>query len=145
MMRAYREVTRQSYLANQDVVAGWIWYSALDKRTCPACWAMHGTVHDLSETLDDHPNGRCVMVPLTRPWQALGVSAAPETLAAVPRGVDLFAALRPEQQARILGPRAYRAYADGLVRLEQFVGRRYDPRWGSMRYARSLRSILRGG
>lgn len=59
-LRAYREATRLSYKANDDIVEGWIWHSAADKRTCGSCWAMHGTVHKLEERLDDHPSGRCL-------------------------------------------------------------------------------------
>ena len=55
---AYREASRATYLANGDVVEGWIWHAALDGRTCPACVAMHGTKHPLSERLNDHYNGR---------------------------------------------------------------------------------------
>lgn len=129
MLRAYREVTRQSYLANRHVVTGWIWYSALDARTCPACWAMHGTLHTLDETLDDHPNGRCVMVPVTRMSEE------------IPTGEVRFAQLSPERQRAVLGAGAYDAYRAGHVRLSDFVGQRYDPRWGSMRYALSWRTV----
>jgi SPP1 gp7 family putative phage head morphogenesis protein len=53
-MRAMREASRQSYEQNGDVVDGWIWHSALGTRTCPACWAMHGTEHPSSERLAGH-------------------------------------------------------------------------------------------
>lgn len=137
MLRTYREVTRQSYLANREVVTGWMWYSALDVRTCPACWAMHGTVHTLDETLDDHPNGRCVMVPVTR------MLSEEERRALVLTGEERFARLPAERQRVILGARAYEAYRAGQVRLADFVGQRYDPRWGAMRYALSWRTVSR--
>ena len=57
---AYREANRASYLANDDVVQGWIWYADIAK-ACPACLAMHGTVHGNNETLDDHYNGGCLV------------------------------------------------------------------------------------
>lgn len=59
-IRAYTEATHRNYLANRDVVEAWVWCSALDSRTCPACWAMHGSIHPLDERLFDHPNGRCL-------------------------------------------------------------------------------------
>jgi len=71
MLRAYREAARRNYQANSDVVKGWIWHSALNERTCAACWAMHGTVHRLEERLDDHVGGRCTAVPLTKTWAEL--------------------------------------------------------------------------
>lgn len=58
-LRSYREATRRDFKENPQVVKGWIWSAALDLRTCPMCWAMHGTKHTVNETLDDHPNGRC--------------------------------------------------------------------------------------
>ncbi|MBM0235955.1 hypothetical protein JNW88_00435 [Micromonospora sp. ATA32] len=42
MLDAYREVSRYAHSANADVLDGWTWHSALDRRSCPACWSMHG-------------------------------------------------------------------------------------------------------
>lgn len=61
---AYREATRAEYIANGNIVSGWVWNSALDPRTCMSCIALHGSIHPLSEPLRDHYNGRCTMVPL---------------------------------------------------------------------------------
>ena len=55
-LRAYREAQRLTYQANRGVVTGWTWHSALDRRTCPVCWAMHGSFHPLDEQLGSHPN-----------------------------------------------------------------------------------------
>lgn len=56
MMRAWRESTRRNYQANSSIVQAWVWHSAADGRSCPACWAMHGTEFPLVERLDGHPN-----------------------------------------------------------------------------------------
>ena len=58
-LRAYREATIQNYRANEDVVQGWWWTASLSRRTCPACIALHGTWHPLSERMDSHP--RCLL------------------------------------------------------------------------------------
>jgi len=142
MLRAYREATRQSYLANSDVVKGWVWHAARDARTCAMCWAMHGTKHTLDERLDDHPRGRCAMVPETKTWAELGFEGVPETQPEIETGESLFAKLPEEQQRRILGNAAFEAYKAGQVKLADFVGQQSDPRWGTMRYTRSLREIL---
>jgi len=142
MLRAYREATRQSYLANRDVVKGWLWHCARDERVCSMCWAMHGTEHTLDERLDDHPRGRCAMVPLTKTWKELGFAGVPETQPEIETGESLFARLSEEQQQAILGNAAFEAYKAGQVKLSDFVGRKSDPRWGTMRYTRSLRAIL---
>lgn len=130
-IRAYREASRRSYAENADLLDGWVWLSAHDGRTCPSCWAMHGSRHPVTETLDDHPNGRCTMVPIVKGHD-------PE----IRTGDELFKELPPAQQEKILGKAAHLAYQAGAVRLSDFVGRRDDPAWGTMRYARSLTEIL---
>ena len=66
MLRSYREATRRNYEANSDIIAGWRWLAAKQPRTCAMCLAMDGSFHTLKEHLDDHPNGRCAMVPVLK-------------------------------------------------------------------------------
>lgn len=141
-LRAYREATRRSFQANSHVVKGWIWHSALDRRTCAMCWAMHGTKHRLDERLDDHPNGRCAMIPITATWAELGFKGVPETRLEVEPGAEVFARQPEEVQRAVLGNAAYEAYRAGAVSLQDFVGRRRSREWGTTRYGRSLREIL---
>lgn len=142
ILRAYREATYRAFQANADVLDGWIWHASLSTRTCAACWAMHGTFHHLDERLDDHPNGRCAMVPVTKTWKELGFADISETRAQVATGESLFARLPEEQQRMILGNAAFEAYKAGVLKLSDLVGRRSDPRWGTMRYRRSLLEAL---
>jgi len=141
VLRAYRTAALQSYRANDNVVKGWIWLSARSERTCAACWAMHGTLHSLDETLDDHPNGRCVAAPWVRSWAEMGLGGLPEE-PALPTGAEMFARLTPQEQDRVLGQAGGAAYRAGAVSLDQFVGVRYSSRWGTLRYARSLGNVL---
>jgi hypothetical protein len=132
------------------VVRGWIWYSALDLRTCPGCWAKHGTFHESSETLESHPNCRCVMVPQTRPWEELGIGPSlqrelgPEAdrVLQVESGEAIFAKLSPAERAEILGPAAGRAYEAGAVRLRDLLQESHSAIWGGSVGTRSLRSVL---
>lgn len=143
-MRVYRETSHRSYEANADVMEGWVWHANLgDPRTCLSCVAMHGTVHRLSERLDDHPNGRCSPLPRTKSWLELGFEGIPDSRPQVERGVDWFARQTAEYQQQAMGPAKYAAYREGLVSLEDFVGRHYSSRWGTHRYERSLVRILR--
>lgn len=142
ILRSYREATRRSYAENRDLVTGWIWHSALGPRTCPSCWAMHGTIHALTERLDDHPNGRCAMVPLTKSWADLGFPDVTETRPQVTLGPVLFAKLSPAEQERILGPALYQLYRDGHVDLPDLVRRVSHPRWGTMRTTKTLQQVL---
>lgn len=145
ILRSYREATRRNYQANSDVVKGWIWHSALDRRSCACCWAMHGTKHGLDERLDDHVNGRCAMLPWTASWSdILGQKGEgiPDTRPQVETGASRFEKLPDADKEAILGKAAFQAYKAGAVKLEDFVGRSFSKRWGSMRSARSLSEIV---
>lgn len=135
-MRAYREATHATYEANSDVINGWIWMASITIRSCPACIAMHGTLHDLREKLNGHPNCRCVAAP-----HVAGTSVT------VVSGESRFADMADEDKRRILGPSRYAAYQDGNLDMNPYglrsiVGTRYDPRWGSTTYAKPLGGIL---
>jgi SPP1 gp7 family putative phage head morphogenesis protein len=142
-LRVLRETTRQTYEANPLVVESWTWVSALDWRTCPACAIMHGTRHPVTETLDGHPRCRCAMVPDTVSYASLGIVGVPDP-DPVPLGVDWVMALEAEARRALLGPAKYAALEAGEVTLLDFVARRWDPRWGTMRAERSLLSIRQG-
>lgn len=62
-IKSYQEATRANYVANSDIVQGWIWSAELDADVCMSCAAMHGTLHSNDESLNDHHNGRCAMIP----------------------------------------------------------------------------------
>lgn len=136
-LRAYRASTAQVYQANADILDGWIWVSACNRRSCGSCFAMHGSFHTLDERLDDHPNGRCAMAPK--------VKDRPNRV--TPTGAERFASLPEEDQRAILGPGMHEAWKDGRVSLtptgaNSIVGRKDDPQWGTMRHARSLTNIV---
>lgn len=43
-MRAFREASRLTMMANPDILEGWVWESSRQKNTCAVCWGMHGTL-----------------------------------------------------------------------------------------------------
>lgn len=135
MLRTYRESTRATYLANQRHVRGWIWCSALDTRTCPVCWAMHGTKHPLTEAMATHPVCRCSMMPDII-FRRLGALPDP-----VP-GTQSFRQLSEADQRTILGPLAHKAYSQGLIDLPDLVRDTYSPQWGAGRSQRSLTAAI---
>lgn len=53
--RAYRETTLKNY-ERIESVRGWQWQAALDLRTCPICWAMHGRIFATKTPFGTHPN-----------------------------------------------------------------------------------------
>lgn len=129
-LRAYREASRQTWLQNADVVSDWIWFSALDRRTCAFCWSMHGTRHPLDEAMATHPNCRCAMVPET------------DHRLAIKSGVERFASLSEASQLAVLGKAKLAAYQAGDLSLEDLRGFGTSPQWGRVGYERSLQSVL---
>jgi SPP1 gp7 family putative phage head morphogenesis protein len=111
--RAYREATRKFYQQAPGVV-GWRWLAALDLRTCPICWALHGQVFKTKTRFGTHPNCRCTMVPV------FAGEADFQT------GPLLFRLLNGTQQKAILGPKRYQMFLDG-AELKHFVGQVRTP------------------
>ncbi len=132
VLRSYRESTHQNYLANSEVLDGWIWLAAKQARTCIACLMLDGTIHPLSERLVDHPNGRCVPCPIVKGAELPRRQTGAQWLEKQPEDV----------QRRVLGDASYEAWKAGAVDLADFVGRKTSREWGTTRYARSLSDIL---
>jgi SPP1 gp7 family putative phage head morphogenesis protein len=131
---AYREANRATMVANSEVVTGWVWHSALDERTCGSCIAMHGTEHTVDETLNDHHNGRCAMVPLVKGYQ----NPVEES------GVDWFSRQPEAVQRQLLGPGKYDAWKAGKFDLSQLPTEHIDDIYGPMRVEQTLKELLAG-
>lgn len=130
-LRAMREATRRSYLANSDVVSAYRRLSAADSRTCAACWALHGKTYPTNQPLPVHVNDRCALVPVTKSWAEItGDASLPDTRPAIESGAAQFARLSEEAQRSILGPGGYELYAAGKP-LSAFAQEVSDPRWGA--------------
>lgn len=142
MHRAARAASAESYRANRDVVKGMMWHCALDGRSCAACIAMHGVELALNESVDGHPNCRCVAIPITKSWAELGFSGIPDERPAVQSGESWFARQPEAVQRRILAPGKYAAYREGRISLADLVTRERSARWGTMRRESSLADAL---
>lgn len=145
--RVYREASREAFMANDDVVGTWVWTAKLDSRTCPACVAMDGTEHPITESLDGHPRCRCAMVPRTRSWEELlgdDGRGLPDTRPPVRKGVEWLASADAAVQRAVLGPTKYRAWKAGEMELEDVVARTSSSEWGTMRRERSMKEIREG-
>lgn len=129
-LRAYRESSQRFYEANDDVVSGWKWISACNARTCPVCWAMHGSLHSNTEQFTSHPGCRCTPVPVT------DISPPLKT------GPARFAATPEQQQLKVLGPLKFDAYHAGRISLQDLVGTSTNKRWGMSLRERSLKDAL---
>jgi hypothetical protein len=129
---SYREANRASYIANSDIVTGWYWMSALDKESCMSCIAMHGTFHTNDETLNDHYNGLCTMIPAT-----IGSKSPIEQT-----GIEWFNSLPQEEQQRYMGQGKYESWKDGKFELSQLSGNHKDEVYGEMRIEVPLKELI---
>ena len=145
-LRAYREASRLSAVRNSKIVKGWVWSASLDNRTCPVCWAMHGTEFPSDEIMATHPSCRCDRLPVTVSWDELGFEdIADAPILQVHDGPELFARQGPLLQAQVLGPAKFAAYQRGLIDLPDLVGVGEHPDWGPYRYERPLTDLLPEG
>ena len=166
-LRAQRIAANENYRANDGVVKGWRWSASLDGRTCPSCYAMHGTIHPLSETMESHVNCRCTSIPQTHSYQELferyGLSPeeggnidlmnkreevyekygiSPDKLNQQLTGEEAFRKLSPDRQRSILGNTRWLAWNDGKLNFDDFVKKTYDAEWGGGIGLPSLRELL---
>jgi hypothetical protein len=147
-LRAFREVTAQTFARNADVLDGWYWSSALSATTCPICWGLHGSLHPVSEKLQDHVCGRCVAVPLTKTWDEIGkaldidLSGTPETRVRVTDGDTLLRRKGAAFQRQVFAgqPGRFELWRDGM-NLREMVGWTDDPDWGKSPVLRTLAEL----
>jgi SPP1 gp7 family putative phage head morphogenesis protein len=113
---AHRAATKASEKANKEILQEWEWHAALNARTCPSCWAKHGTRHPLDEDgPNDHQNGRCARVTITKSWRDLGFNIdEPKPITQDAEAV--FASLTPETQKAIMGPERLKLLQDGDIK-----------------------------
>lgn len=130
-MWAYREATRANFIANSDYITGWIWHAALDERTCLSCLNMHGTVHPLSEPLNDHYNGRCAMLPYPGGIGVIDV-----------QGKDYFDGLSDAEKEERMGKARYQAYKDGKFDFSKLTRELDDVVYGLMRSETPLKELV---
>lgn len=132
--RQLRNVITAEVERQKDKYRGWVWVSQCDRRTCPVCWAMHGTEHQATTHMVSHLMCRCWPKPVRRGAKYGG---------GVERGVDLFRALPGEDQRAILGPGKYALYKSGKLDLMDLVGRRSAGQgYGPSLYERPLKRIV---
>jgi pyrroloquinoline quinone (PQQ) biosynthesis protein C len=146
--RAYRQATVENYRANSHVVDTWIWFCSLSVNSCAACIAMHGTEHSLEETLDEHVNGSCSMIPRTKSWEdilgpyGIDTSGLEDTRASIERGTDWFEKQSEATQRNILGSSKYDAWSSGAFAFSDVVGHSEHKDWGGSIYEKPLKALV---
>lgn len=130
-LRVYREASRQQY-EQSGVVRGFRRLATKDARTCPACLMSDGEEYEPGETLREHPNGRCAMVPVVIGMPAINWQ----------RGPAWFAAQDAATQRGILGPGKYTAWKAGKFDLDQLATVRQNATWGDSVQVASLNQLV---
>jgi len=132
LLYSYREATRLNYSANG--VTQWQWLAQLDDRVCMSCVVMHGTIHSIDETLNDHHNGRCAMIPIVDG----------ELLVEENAGQTWFNGLGQTQQKAMMGKGRYEAWKAGNFELPAISTFYDDAVYGQMRREASLKDLVKG-
>lgn len=133
-LTAYRDSQIGAWKGS-GVVQGWKWDAALDDRTCPVCWGMHGQIFPADEPFETHANCRCSPVPMTMTAEEAAAQGWD-----MRTGDQAFASLSAERQQSILGPGRYEAYSQGIP-LSAMVVRTSNPVWGGSRAALPVRDL----
>lgn len=130
-LRVMREASLMQY-RESGVVEGYFRLSARDRRVCPACLFADGKFYELDVEFEEHPQGRCVPIPV---------------LFGIPRpdyqtGKEWFLEQSPQIQILILGPGRYEAWRKGLFKLEDLITRRVDKIWGASLVPTALKELV---
>jgi SPP1 gp7 family putative phage head morphogenesis protein len=126
---AHRAAAQETEAANRAVLKDWEWHANLDTRTCPACLSMHGTRHDLDEPgPNDHPNGRCARIAVTKSWKELGFNV-PEPAPLTQDAEAWFRDLPEKDQRAMLGPARWDAWNKGDLAFGDMAAARSNPGW----------------
>ena len=137
--RAFREATRLNYSTNSRVVKGYRRHADHSERTCVACIALDGKLYSLNQALDEHPNGRCALVPEVLDYADLGLDIPREP--PLENARDWLGGQSSEVQRRVLGGTRFDAWKAGEIELNQLAVVRPNRIWGDTAVVRPLNEI----
>ena len=130
---SYRDASHANYANNSDVVDGWIWTAKLDGATCMSCVAQHGSFHPVTERLNDHHNGRCVAIPVTKLSKPFIEEGA---------GKSWFNAQPEGAQKQMMGAGKYEAWKAGKFDFNQLTKENKNDVFGLMKTEASLKDLI---
>lgn len=132
-LRVYRQTTMESY-RQSNVVVGYRRLCAKDERTCLGCLMADGQQYTLDQPFDEHPNGRCALVPVLRNTPPVQFETGQEWFERQPESV----------QRNMLGPSRFDLWQRGDISLGDLVTRRWDDTWGGSLVPAPVRSLAGG-
>lgn len=130
-LRAYREASLAAYRAMGVRRVQRI--CTLDERTCIGCLVVDGEILDSEAEFDEHPMGRCDVVPYLEDF---GLEQNERMV-----GKDWFLGQPPETQLAMMGPGRYEAWSSGQADWRDLATRRDDPTWGGSWVPTPLRDL----
>ncbi|MGN7250059.1 phage minor head protein [Arthrobacter sp. SAFR-014] len=139
---AHRAATQASEKANKDILEEWEWHAAFNARTCPSCWAKHGTRYPLDQPgPEDHQNGRCARVSVTKSWKDLGFDIEePESI--TPDAEEVFNSLTPETQRAIMGGTRLDLLQSGDIKWADLSTVRHTDGWRDSHVVTPVKDLL---
>lgn len=139
---AHRAATKASEKANKTILQEWEWHAALNARTCPSCWAKHGTRYPLDQDgPNDHQNGRCARVTITKSWKDLGFDIE-EPPSLTQDAEHVFNELTPETQRAIMGPARLDLLKSGQISWADLSTKRETDGWRDSYTATPVKDLL---
>jgi len=140
---AHRAATQASEKTNTKILEEWEWHAALTARTCPSCWGQHGTRHPLDESgPNDHQNGRCARVTVTKSWADLGFTGIEEPKSLTPDAQAVFDNLTPDTQLAIMGPGRLEALQSGKIAWADLSTVKHTDGWRDSHTTATLKDLL---
>jgi SPP1 gp7 family putative phage head morphogenesis protein len=118
-LRVYRESGRMAY-QESGVVKRYRRLAAKQDNTCPACLFADGQIYELETSFEEHPNGRCTLVPVVDGLPAVNWQT----------GTEWFSAQDETTQQSILGA-GWDLWKSGQIELGDFIRRDADDVWGA--------------
>jgi hypothetical protein len=141
-IKSYRLANHAIFEANSDLVPTWTWVADIGSdRTCMSCINKHGSVHPVTESLDDHHSGRCVPVPNAITFEDLGLDI-PERRTEIETGEEWFKRQPKAVQIERMGPAKYRAWKAGAFEFSQLSQEYDDDVYGVLLREASLKHMV---
>ncbi|MDQ0756084.1 phage minor head protein [Arthrobacter sp. B3I4] len=139
---AHRAATKASEQANKTILQEWEWHADLGPRTCPSCWAKHGTRHPLDEDgPNDHQNGRCARVTVTKSWKDLGIDIE-EPPSATKDAETVFNELTRATQRDIMGAQRLELLQSGKVSWSDLTAVKQTDGWRDSHVVVPVKDLL---
>src|SRR5436853_1318112 len=120
---SYRAANHATFAANENLLNGWVWIASLDTRTCMSCISQHGSVHKVTDFLNDHHKGRCAPAPWVKgtTWPELIIS-----------GPNWFETQPEAVQRTMMGGALYNAWSGGAMKWQDMSQPYHDSVYGEM-------------